>query len=372
MKIVHIIAGLKDGGAENILYKICQHDKLNNHIVISITSGGKYFLLLKKLGVRVYSMNIKFYSFLKFFYLIRFIHNLKPDVVQTWLVHGDFLGGIAAKLAGVKNLVWTILYSKLDESIEKKRNIFLIKILAKLSYIIPDIIIVVSKSAKKNCQDLGYQNKKIKLVTSGFDLSLFRIKKSEKINFRKKIKIKKKVPLIGIVARYHPVKDHLNLLNALSLIKSKNRKFFCVFVGSDMNNKNKKLTEKIKRLNLSNCVALLGPKNNISEVMNGIDLKILCSKSEGFPSVLVEAMACGTPCVVTNVGDSASIVGKTGWIVPPNNSLKLGKAIEKAISEISKKSWRKRCTMARIRVVNSFKLQKMIKSYNEIWSSFYN
>ncbi len=370
MKILHIITGLKDGGAENILYKICQHDKLNNHIVISITSGGKYFLLLKKLGVKVYCMNMKFYSMLKFFYLIKFISNLKPDLVQTWLVHGDFLGGIAAKLAGVKNLVWTILYSKLDKSIEKKRNIFLIRILAKLSYLIPDIIIVVSKSSKKNCQNLGYQNKKIKLVTTGFDLSLFKVKKYQKLNFKKKVKIKSQIPLIGIVARYNPVKDHSNLLNALRIINSKKRKFFCVFVGSEMNNKNKILREKIKKFNLNKYVKLLGPKNNIPEVMNGLDVNILCSKSEGFPSVLVEAMACGTPCVVTDVGDSAAIVGKTGWIVPPNNSVKLGKAIDNALSEIGKKAWSKRCSMARKRAVNYYGLKKMINSYRAIWSNF--
>ena len=81
-------------------------------------------------------------------------------------------------------------------------------------------------------------------------------------------------------------------------------------------------------------------------------------------------MACGTPCVVTDVGDSAAIVGKTGWIVPPNNSVKLGKAIDNAISEIGKKAWNKRCSMARKRVVNHYGLKKMINSYRAIWSNF--
>ena len=137
-----------------------------------------------------------------------------------------------------------------------------------------------------------------------------------------------------------------------------------------MNNKNKILLEKIKKFNLNKYVKLLGPKNNIPEVMNGLDVNILCSKSEGFPSVLVEAMACGTPCVVTDVGDSAAIVGKTGWIVPPNNSVKLGKAIDNALSEIGKKAWSKRCSMARKRAVNYYGLKKMINSYRAIWSNF--
>jgi glycosyltransferase involved in cell wall biosynthesis len=291
--------------------------------------------------------------------------------VQTWLVHGDFIGGFAAKLAGIKNIVWTIVYSKLDPTIEKLRNILLIRALAKLSYIIPRSIIVVSKSAKKNCQNLRYNQKRLKLINSGFDLSLFKINKNLKLNFKRKIKINYQTPVIGIVARYHPIKDHKNLLNALSIISLKNKNFLCVLVGKGMNKKNKILLNEIKKLKLANYTKLLGPKNNISQIMNGIDIKVLCSKSEGFPSVVVEAMACGTPCVVTNVGDSALIVDKTGWIVPPQNPTKLANAIEKALSEIGKKNWNKRCYQARLRVKNHFTIKKMIKSYCMIWSKLY-
>ena len=85
MRVIHIITGLGDGGAENILYKICKHDCLNKHIVISITNEGKYSSILKKMGIKVYCMNMKIYSILKFFYLIRLLRLLKPDIVQTWL-----------------------------------------------------------------------------------------------------------------------------------------------------------------------------------------------------------------------------------------------------------------------------------------------
>ena len=77
---------------------------------------------------------------------------------------------------------------------------------------------------------------------------------------------------------------------------------------------------KIKRLNLTRHIKLLGQTNNISQVMNGLDIHLLSSSyGEGFPNVVAEAMACGTPCIVTNVGDTAFVVGKTGWVVPPNN-----------------------------------------------------
>ena len=300
MKIVHIITGLNDGGAENILYKVCKFDNSNNHIVISIISGGKYSKILKEI-VKVYSMNMKFYSILKFVYLIRLLRILNPDIVQTWLVHGDFIGGIASRLAGIKNIVWNVLYSKLDTRIEKIRTIFIIKLLSKLSYIIPKLIIVISKSAYDNCINIGYNKNKIILINSGFDLSYFKISKKQKLDFRNLLNISHYIPLIGIVARYHPIKDHKNLLKALNIIKSKKTNFYCVFIGTGMSIDNKILYNDIKNYELENNIKLLGPFNNIPLVMNGLDLKILCSKSEGFSSVIVEAMACGTPCVVTDV-----------------------------------------------------------------------
>ena len=102
--------------------------------------------------------------------------------------------------------------------------------------------------------------------------------------------------------------------------------------------------------------------------MNGLDINILCSISEGFPSVIAEAMACGTPCIVTDVGDSSLIVGQTGWVVPPMDSNKLANSIEKALSKIGKVNWKNRCDQARLRVKNNFEINKMIKSYNVIWS----
>ena len=105
MKVVHIITSLGDGGAEHTLFKICKYDKLNQHIVISFKGPEKYFLLLKNLGIKVYCLNANFFSIHKFFFLIRLLRSLNPNIVQTWLVHADFFRGIAACLAGIKNMI---------------------------------------------------------------------------------------------------------------------------------------------------------------------------------------------------------------------------------------------------------------------------
>ena len=370
MKVLHIITSLGDGGAENTLYKICKYDSVNEHVVISLKTADKYSLLIKKLGIKVYHLNMKFYSILNFLYLIKLIYILKPSTVQTWLVHGDLIGGVAAKLSGFNNIVWNIRYSNLEMQKSNLINLLLIKILAKLSFYIPKLIVVVAKSTKKNCKDLGYHKKKLFLIPNGYDLSILKPSKYKKLYFRKKFNINKKIPIIGNVSRFDPMKDHANLLRALSLIKKKKIDFFCLLVGSNIDKKNIKLVNLIKKLKLNNYVMLLGTHNNITEVMNEIDIYAQSSSyGEGFPNVVAEAMACETPCVVTNVGDASFIVGKTGWVVPKNNSLELSKAITNSIfSKIKAKNWKHRCNKARLRIIQNFDIDKMLVSYNKLWS----
>ncbi len=368
MKILHIITGLGDGGAENTLYKICKYDRSNQHVVISLKGPDKYFSLLKKIDIKVCCINMKFFSIFKFFYLIKLLLFFKPDIVQTWLVHGDFIGGIAARLAGLKNIVWNVRYSNLERQKIKLTTFLLLKILTKLSFFLPRSIVVVSKSARLNCIELGYCKKKLNFIPNGYDLSILKPNKNQKTYFKKKLKINKQTILIGTVARYDPKKDHINLLKAISLIRSRNKNFLCILVGYNIDKNNTNLVKEIKRLNLFKYVKLLGQKNDISQIMNGLDVYVQSSGyGEGFPNVVAESMACGTPCVVTDVGDAAFIVGKTGWIVPPKNSLKLAKKIKQALFEIGKKNWSKRRAQVRLRIKNNFKMEIMLKSYNELW-----
>lgn len=370
MKIAHIITSLGDGGAEHTLYKICKYDTINQHAVIVFKKDGKYFTLLGKLGIKVYCLDANFFSIQKFFLLIKILRSIKPDIVQTWLVHADFIGSIASRLAGIKKIVWNIRYSKIEVGKAKLITVLMIEILVWFSYFFPKSIIIVSKNAKRFYEEKGYDKKKLKFIPNGYDLSIFKIRNKYKNNFRKKMCISKSVPIIGYVARYDPLKDHVNLLKSISLIKSKNAKFFCVFIGYNINN-NSELIKQVKRLKLNNHIKLLAPTKNISKIMNILDIHVQSSRSEGFPNVVAEAMAHKTPCIVTNVGDLSYIVGKTGWVVPPKDSKKLAMVIKNALSQIGNKNWHQRCNGSRKRIEEKFNMNRMIKAYNMEWKKVY-
>ena len=372
MKILHIITGLGDGGAEHTLYKICKYDLKNKHIVISLKGRDKYFTLLNKIGIKVFCFNFKYFSIIKFFFLVNTIRKLKPDITQTWLIHADLVGGIASFLAGNKKIIWNIRYSNFELGKAKLMTILIIKFLSKLSYLIPRKIVIVSKKAINIFEKLGYNKNNFIFIPNGYDLLSLKQDGEKRKVFIAKNNLENKKFIIGNVARYDPKKDHLNLLNALSILKNKKIKFFCVLAGNNIDRRNLKLMKEINKLKLARYIKLLGQKNNILEVMNGIDVYVQSSSfGEGFPNVVAEAMACKTPCVVTDVGDASLIVGNTGWIVPPNNPIHMANALEKSFYEISSTKWSQRCIKARSKISNKFDISIMIKKYNKLWTRVY-
>lgn len=371
LKILHIITGLGDGGAEAVLFRLCTYDIKNKHTVISIMNEGKYGTLLREAGINVFCLempkgrlNLK--GLLRLFRLIR---NLHPDVVQTWMYHANLIGGIVARLSGIRSICWGIHHSVLIRGVSPFSTILVAKVCALLSGIVPRVIICCSQEAIEVHKSMGYRADRMIYIPNGYDISKLRTDPEERENIRKEIGIEDDTPLLGMVARYDTLKDHENLLNALYILKKTGVNFKCVLAGTGMDDTNQKIKEQIRERALEREVLLLGRRNDIPALMNGLDLHILSSSSEAFPNVIAEAMACGTPCVATDVGDSAIIIGNTGWIVPPKEPGALADAITKAIDEhvTEPERWSRRSAGSRERIATNFEIGAVLKMYGECW-----
>jgi glycosyltransferase involved in cell wall biosynthesis len=373
MKALHIITGLNDGGAEAVLYRlVTSKNSIFQHSVISLMDGGKYGPLLEEAGIDVYCLNmlcgkLGFFSVLRIFSLVR---KIKPDVVQTWMFHGDLLGGVFARSAGVKNIIWGVHHTTLVKGESKRSTILIAKLNAFLSKFIPNKIIYCAQKSREVQESIGFAASKGVVVSNGYDVSQFISNDELGNDFKKELSFNECF-LIGSVGRYDPQKDHKNLLLALKEVKEKsNEKWNCILVGTNLDEANSELIGLVHELGLADNVRLVGRRNDIPAVMNAIDLFVLSSAfGEAFPNVLNEAMACGTPCVTTDVGDASLIVGGTGWAVPARHPQALAQAIMQAIAEKQSDpaAWQHRKIRARTRIVDNFSLEKMVDGYERVW-----
>lgn len=370
LTVLHIISGLEDGGAEAVLFRLCQHaDPKQNH-VISMSNEGKYGPLLKELGVRVDTLNMRRgrLTFRGLWRLFRLVRKSHAKVVQTWMYHADLVGGVVARLAGKRRVFWGIRHTTLDPKHSSRSALIAARLSARLSGIVPRKIICCAEKSAEVHSEIGYTAKTMVVIRNGYDLDQFKPEPTIRQATRDGLGIDDDTPLLGSVARFDPQKDHANLIRALGILVRAGQRFHCLLVGSGLDAGNQTLVGQIESEGLSSRVSLLGRRDDIPEVMNALDLHVMSSAfGEAFPNVLAEAMACGTPCVSTDVGDASEIVGETGLIVPVRNPDALATAIAQMLAERDTPAWNVRCEAARRRVSENFSIKRMVESYRNIW-----
>jgi glycosyltransferase involved in cell wall biosynthesis len=370
MTIAHITTGLEDGGAEACLYRLCSADHSNVHVVVSLTGLGKYGKLLANEGVPVLALRMPCGrpSLSGIIKLFKEIKVLQPNVVQTWMYHANLLGGLVARLAGVKCIAWGVHHGELAKDSTRRATRLVARVSGLLSGRVPMMVVFCAHSAAASHQRMGYSLGKTRVVCNGYDITSFAPDSHARHEVRRHLCIAEDVPLLGMVARFDPAKDHQNLLSSLTLLRARGVLFECLLVGEGVDSANTRLNKLIKQYNLGGCVHLLGSKQDIRGIMNAIDVHVLSSSVEAFPNVVAEAMACGTPCVATNVGDSARIIGNTGWLVPPRDPLSLAAALADALDKRGNPAWSSQQHAARQQIVDRFSIASMVTAYNLVWA----
>jgi len=372
-KVVHIITGLNDGGAESVLVSLCLNSNDVRHIVISLMDEGKYGPVLAESGVAVHCLGMSpgTPSAIRFLRLVKLIRAEQPDVVQTWMYHANLLGGIAARLAGVHRVFWGIHHSVLEKGLSKRSTIMIAHLSAILSSWLPEKIICCANKAQDVHADIGYSRRKLCVIPNGYDLARFRSDAAAGAKVRTELGLSPKNFVIGNVGRFDPLKDHSNLLQALARVAECKIHFRSLLIGKGMSPDNTGLVEQIAALGLQDSVLLVGQRSDIPAVMNALDLHVLSSLSEGFPNVIAEAMACGTPCISTDVGDALDIVGDKEACCPARDPQALADVIIKLAREWQQypSIWQARKAASSQRIEEKFSIEAMVEAYEACWFS---
>jgi glycosyltransferase involved in cell wall biosynthesis len=337
LRLVHLITSLNVGGAQMHLYKTVTRfrpEKIAS-TVISLVPGGKVAQLLQAEGVPVLDLGMRpgCPHPRAFFLLAGLLRHLKPHMVQTYLYHADLLGYLAARWAGVPNILWNLRQSRMDFSQYRRTTDLTVRLCARLSRKVKRILVNSYAGLKAHAQ-LGYDAARMLVVPNGFELTRFRPHGSSYREVRQELGLGPEARLVGMLARLDPQKDHETFLRAAQLVSKRLPETFFLLAGNGLNQDN----PAFSRLLAANPInperlRLLGERSDTPRLLAALDVYVSSSAfGEGFANAIGEAMACGVPCVVTDVGDSAHIVGETGLVVQPGQPRELSRALEEVLT----------------------------------------
>jgi glycosyltransferase involved in cell wall biosynthesis len=372
IKVVHIINSLEYGGAEAMLGSLLARTDRSRFepVVVSLIDDLRVAdgILASGVPVRVLGMRPGVPDPRAVARLARFLRRERPRVVQTWMDHSNLVGGLATWLGVRARLVWGVHHSNHVPGVAKRTTLMTVSACARLSRWLPSRIVCCSKHARAEYARRGFAVERLTVIPNGFDTDSFRPDPVARIDVRREIGLGPDAPLIGLVARYDPVKDHLNFLRAAARLRGRFPEVHFLLCGDRIDWGNAALASDVESLGLRDHCHLLGPRRDVARIQAGLDLATSSSFSEAFPLAIGEAMACGVPCVATDVGDSAEIVGETGRIVPPRASSALAEAWCELL-ELGPVERARLGQAARSRILQRYELTAISGRYENLYES---
>lgn len=368
--IIHLITGLSTGGAEMMLCKLLSATDCARFdpIVVSLIDRGTLGERIEALGVPVHTVGMApgRPTPAALWRLIRLVRRLQSDLIQGWMYHANLAGLLAGWLVpGRVPVLWNIRHTPYDLKAEKRMTAALIRLGARLSSRPARIIYNARVSAHQH-ELLGYAADRRMVIPNGFDCDRFKPSETARLKLRRLLGLEDETLLIGLIARWHPMKDHANFMRAAGRLAARRPDVHFVLAGRGVDKNNSILMKMIQDAGLTGRVYLLGERTDIPEIMAGLDIASSSSWGEAFPNVVGEAMACGVPCVVTDVGDSAWVVGDAGMVVPPRDAEALAGAWAGLI-ELGPEGRVRLGRAARQRVEENFSLSKIVTLYEEVY-----
>jgi glycosyltransferase involved in cell wall biosynthesis len=372
MKIIHVITDLSAAGAQTMLAKLLSgmdRARFDNRVVSlshDVTLGPR----IEALGVPVHALGVRHspQALVCLARLARMMRRERPDVVQTWLYHADLLGTVAARLAGVRHVAWNIRCSDIDFSKYAVTTRLVVALLKRMSGR-ADAVLANSEAGRAWHERLGYHPRRWLVIPNGIDTDVFRPGREGRAGLRAALGVAGDTPLIGMFARYDPQKDHATLLRAAGVLAASGSAAHLVLVGRGCEPANGELAGLVRESGAAGRIHLMGERGDVADLVAAMDLATLSSAyGEGFSNAIGEAMAAGVPCVATDVGDAAAIIGDSGIVVPPGDAAALAAGWSRLLDEPADTRM-VRAANARNRITENYSLPVIVGRYEAFYDS---
>lgn len=370
-KILHIISGLDTGGAEMMLYKLIVQSSRHgvDSKVISIKKLGPIAKKMKEAGLEVDTLNLGngfLYTLISLPLLIWKTKSFQPQVIQGWMYHGNLFATISSLCVSSQVILcWNIrqtLYDIKREKIFTRWTIWIGKILSKK----PNHILYNSSLSAQQHERYGYSGNRRTIIFNGFETEEFKPDIHLKSKVKKELNIETRY-VVGHIARFHPKKDHKTFISAAKKVLDEIEDVTFVLIGRNVLFSTEALTKYISESGLETKVQLLGERTDIARVLTAMDVVVSSSSwGEGFSNVIGEAMAAGSLCVVTDVGEAKDIVGDFGIVVPPYSVDGISKGILQFLTlhnEVRDDIARR----GRKRIIEEYSIDKIAAKYLSIY-----
>jgi glycosyltransferase involved in cell wall biosynthesis len=370
-KVLHCTTGLNIGGAELMLSRFLGGVRRETYLpeVLSLLPLGPVAKQISAMEIGISTLNMKASSIRprNFWALRREVRKARPDLIHGWMYHGNAAASIGSLLSlRFPPIIWSIHHSIDDIATEKPMTRRIIRLLARLSSRVAGISYCSQVSAEQH-EALGFDASKRHIIPNGIDCEIFKPLPEAGEVIRRQLNIPLKRKIIGNIARFHPMKDQAGLVRAVALLLQQGHDVQGLIVGAG-HEKGGPVMATARELGIESRISLLGARDDVPKLLPGIDVYALSSAwGEAFPLAVAEAMACGVPAIVTDIGDCAWLVGETGTAVPPGNR----NALAGALAEVLKlpKEDRKHLGMqARKRVMENFSLERYVSEHEALYA----
>lgn len=362
VRVLYVVGNFVAGGAERHLLELWRRiDRERFELEIAVfRSEGQFAGEVEALGWPVHDLGVPatIYAPSGWRGFMRLLHRVlafRPDAIQGYLFGPNLFAALAGRLCGVP----VVVISKRNiDAFETPRQVAA----QRLAHRLATHVVAVSVAVGETSVALGARRERVTVIPNGVDVERFAGASPDPV-----VRGENGTPVVGSVGCLAARKDYPNLLEALSMLDQRGRRFRAVVVGEGK--ERAALERQVEELGLRERVRFLGERPDVERLLPGMDVFVLSSREEGIPNALLEAMAAGRPSVATAVGGTPEVMkdGETGWLVPPRDSAALASALEAALQDPAEAA--RRGAAAQRAVRDHMSIESMVERHERFYAA---